>query len=155
LIFCQKQDIIVNNENKTVTLNEEKTIELSKIVSNEKRQEKRIVDLESILKTKDSIINEKNRRIGILISTLKDLGSKIIAKEKEVNSTLENELAFEKTKSKYGIYMFADIGTVNIENYNHIYFGGKYIREKIFYSFSINPVNKKVFYSFGIGFKIK
>lgn len=144
----------VNQKNKTVTLNKEKTIELSKIVSNEKRQEKRIIDLENILKTKDSIINEKNKKIDTLIVRITDLGSKILSKEDQITSVIENELDAEKRKSKYGIYLFTDIGTVNIDNYNHIYFGGKYIREKMFYSFSVNPVNDKVFYSFGIGFKL-
>lgn len=153
-MFCQTPSMTVNQKNKTVTLNKEKTIELSKIVSNEKRQEKRIIDLENILKTKDSIINEKNKKIDTLIVRITDLGSKILSKEDQITSVIENELDAEKRKSKYGIYLFTDIGTVNIDNYNHIYFGGKYIREKMFYSFSVNPVNDKVFYSFGIGFKL-
>lgn len=144
----------VNQTNKTVTLNKEKTIELSKIVSNEKRQEKRIKDLEKILKTKDSIIHQKDKRIDTLIVRITDLGNKILYKEDQITSVTENQLDAEKRKSKYGVYLFTDIGTVNIQNYNHIYFGGKYVREKMFYSLSINPVNEKVFYSFGIGFKL-
>ena len=144
----------VDQKNKTVTLNKEKAIEISKIVSNEKRQEKRIKDLEKILKTKDSIINQKDKRIDTLIVRLTDLGNKILTKEDQITSVTENQLDAEKRKSKYGIYLFTDIGTVNIPDYTHIYFGGKYIREKMFYSLSVNPVNEQIYYSFGIGFKL-
>lgn len=147
LSLSQEQSTIIDNVNKTITLNEYKALEVSKIISNEERQFKRILELEKALAIKDSIINEKDAKIKDLIGKTNTLGLNILDKEKQINSLLKNEVNYLNKKNYNGIY---GGGYISQENF---YLGASYIKDNMKYSALIGTQERSR-YLIGVGVKI-
>lgn len=152
--LTRSQKVLIDQENKTVTLDEQKTIEIGKIVANEKRLKEENTNLLKIIE------NFKNELIRLADSNNAGL-EKIEAQNAQIytlahkSQELSDEiLKNEKSKKKQGRLF------VNLQyEFNNPYFksgnvGASFVTQKYSYGVSINPLNTQIIYGATVGISI-
>lgn len=125
-------------QNNTTILDEEKTIDVAKIIENEKRLRKYVDSLHADLNRLNDSIQKTNVRNQELIAEL------LIFKEMnrdlsdQISRLKTQQLEAEKTKRAYGVYITDIIGSDFQNEFQNIV-GVHYVRRKMSYFAGIDP----------------
>lgn len=148
------QNININLEKKTLTINESQLINIDKGLRNEQLQRKEILSLKNVLKEKDSIISLLSKKNEEVLSKVLALSESISRSQNDINEVTETQLDNEKKKRKNGLYAFSYLAG-NKDALLGNYIGLQYVSEKMIYSFSFDVYTQEnIVFSGGIGFKI-
>lgn len=137
----------------TVLLNKSKAIDVSKIISNEKRQAERIKELENIIKSKDSIISVKDSRIAQLIKNTNNIGSSILKVTEDIQAITEKQNNVGQKDPTKGFFGILEFGYTKIPDLNIGNIGIGYLDKTRFYSFKVNLLNDELIFTGGFAFK--
>lgn len=153
----------------------EKIIEYSKGLSNEKALREYVKELESVLSSKDSLIQEMLQKEEKYIQQEKEslkkernfldkissLNTQLSSAYERIDELSNRQLDIQKSKSNNGVYVLGEFGNgytiqeglVRLD-YKHVFFGLQYVRSKIIFGIKINPVNEEMIYAGSISFKL-
>lgn len=135
-------------------LSKEKTIDVAKIIKNEKRLRDDISDMQIELERLNDSLNKLNNRYQKSLTLIETLSKTINKQYDDINELTERDLSIEKKKSNYGFYSYVEGGSTS-QNFNSFEIGLKMVNSKTIYSLGIDPLIDNTFtIKFGIGLKI-
>ena len=153
-LIVSSQKSTINQTNQTVTLDKIKTIDVAKIIQNEKRLLDYISDLEDeVVKLNDSVSGFVTRNNNA-IKSFERMFDHIVVSNKKVSDLMNEQLEIEKELRKFGVYGYYAIGG-NQNGLQSMDFGLVYANNKKLFSFTVDPLLfKGVTYKIGFGLKI-
>lgn len=144
--------MIIKNE--TTILSKEKTIDVAKIIKNEKVLQIQVDELKSdLIKLNDSI-QLAAVKYNKALATIERLSKVVENQYEDINDLSERNLKLEKKKNNFGLYSFVAVGGTK-ETFTTLDIGINLVRSKAIYSFSIDPVTLGFpIFKVGIGLKL-
>ena len=140
-------------ENGATLLSPRKTIEVAKIIENEKRLVKRVEVLNNKLTQLNDSIQKIERKLVKSTNEIKRLSSVIATQHDDINKLDEQDLKLEKKKQNFGLYSYIAVGS-DLDAFRTFDVGIALVKSKVIFTFSIDPIlDKKPIYKIGVGLK--
>lgn len=140
--------------NKTVTLDEAKTIDIAKIVENEKRLKDENSKLLEIIRKQDSLIQHITQRNIEGLQAISLNNEKLASLSGEINKLATKQLELEEKKNYAGRFFLSFQYDINNPYFKSGYITATYFTKKNSFGISINPLNDKMIYGVELGILI-
>jgi hypothetical protein len=157
----KSQEVSINQEQQTVTLTKEKTIDVAKIIRNEKRLAKVNKELQETIRKQDSTIQALANKNLQGLETIKQQNAQIFKLSQDVQRYSSLQLGYEgKKKANPRLYGFLRVEQIpalgKIDGLDTILpsIGVTYLTKKIAIGFNLGYYNKEIFYGAQLGFSI-
>lgn len=157
----KSQEVSINQEQQTVTLTKEKTIDVAKIIRNEKRLTEVNKQLLEKIRKQDSTIQALANKNLQGLETIKQQNAQIFKLSQDVQRYSSLQLGYEeKKKANPKLYGFLRVEQIpalgKIDGLDTVLpsVGATYLTKKIAFGANIGYFNKEIFYGAQLGFSI-
>ena len=146
----------IDQRNKTVTLDSLQLKEVDQGLRNERRQRQRIAELESALRSKDSIIRELTLKNDKLVENLVEKVNQINTASDTAVDASNDLYEVEKKKSNQGFYLGLNYST---EPFNSLAGEITWVRSRMIIGVGLGQINipdidTNIYYQFRVGIKL-
>ena len=151
----QSQEVIINQVGETVLLNKEKTIDVAKIILNEKRLQDKNEELIEIIRKQDSIINSLADKNIDGVATISKQSERIYDLSQDVQRLSDLQLGYEeKKKSQPRLFAKIRLDYLEVDGELMQGVGLNYYGKNIGFGINGGIYKNKAFYGAEIGISI-